>query len=61
MATIKDVAAKAGVSVGTASRVLNKRGYISKETYAKVYQAIEELNYQPNIYTAHKHHRASSP
>ena len=48
MATIKDVAAKAGVSVGTVSRVLNKRGYISKETYAKVYQAIEELNYQPN-------------
>ncbi|MEE0419042.1 MAG: LacI family DNA-binding transcriptional regulator [Lachnospiraceae bacterium] len=48
MATIKDVAAKSGVSVGTVSRVLNKRGYISKETYAKVYQAMEELNYQPN-------------
>lgn len=48
MATIKDVAAKAGVSVGTVSRVLNKRGYISKETYSKVYQAMEELNYQPN-------------
>lgn len=48
MATIKDVAAKSGVSIGTVSRVLNKRGYISKETYEKVYQAMEELNYQPN-------------
>ena len=48
MATIKDVAAKSGVSVGTVSRVLNKRGYISKETYQKVYKAMEDLHYQPN-------------
>lgn len=48
MTTIKDVAAKSGVSVGTVSRVLNKRGYISKETYQKVYAAMEALNYQPN-------------
>ena len=48
MATIKDVAARSGVSVGTVSRVLNKRGYISQETYQKVYQAMEDLNYQPN-------------
>lgn len=48
MANIKDVAAKSGVSVGTVSRVLNKRGYISKETYEKVYKAMEDLNYQPN-------------
>lgn len=45
---IKDVAEKANVSVTTVSRVLNNRGYISKETYQKVYQAIEELNYSPN-------------
>lgn len=45
---IKDVAEKAGVSVTTVSRVLNKRGYISEETYKKVYDAIEELNYTPN-------------
>ena len=48
MAGIKDVALLAGVSVSTVSRVLNKRGYISKETYEKVYQAIEQLDYQPN-------------
>lgn len=46
--TIKDVAEKAHVSVYTVSRVLNKRGYISQETYNKVNAAIEELNYSPN-------------
>ena len=48
MATIKDVAQLAGVSVTTVSRVLNKRGYISKETYELVYDAIKQLNYIPN-------------
>lgn len=48
MATLKDVAAKCGLTVTTVSRVLNNRGYISDETRAKVYAAMEELNYQPN-------------
>ena len=48
MATLKDVAAKSGVTVTTVSRVLNNRGYISKETREKVYAAMKELNYQPN-------------
>lgn len=48
MATINDVAQKAGVSVTTVSRVLNNRGYISEATRKKVYQSMEELNYQPN-------------
>ena len=48
MATLKDVAREAGLSVGTVSRVLNNRGYISDETRAKVYAAMEALNYQPN-------------
>lgn len=48
MATIKDVAKLADVSVTTVSRVLNRRGYISEEMHDKVYRAMEELHYQPN-------------
>ncbi len=48
MATLKDVAREAGLSVGTVSRVLNNRGYISEETRISVKEAMARLNYQPN-------------
>ena len=48
MATLKDVAKASGLTVGTVSRVLNNRGYISDKTREKVYQVMKELNYQPN-------------
>ena len=46
MATIKDIAARAGVTATTVSRVINNRGYISEETRKKVTQAMQEMNYQ---------------
>ncbi len=48
--TIKDVAAKAGVSVATVSYVINDRydKRISDETRKKVLQIINLLNYKPN-------------
>lgn len=48
MPNIKDVAKLAGLSVGTVSRVLNNRGYISDETRAKVNDATRQLHYVPN-------------
>ncbi|WEV46620.1 LacI family DNA-binding transcriptional regulator [Bifidobacterium sp. ESL0690] len=47
--TLKDVAARAGVTVTTVSRVLNKRGSLSEKTIAKVYAAIQEIGYRPNV------------
>lgn len=48
MATIREVAKLAGVSVATVSRVLNKNGYINERTKEKVEAAIKELDYHPN-------------
>ncbi len=48
MATIKDVAKEAGLTVTTVSRVLNNRGYISDNARKKVYDAMAKLHYQPN-------------
>ena len=49
MATIKDVARRAGVSVATVSRVLNEEGNVKEETVSRVRQAIRELSYRPNM------------
>ena len=46
--TIRDVARKAKVGVGTVSRVLNDSPAVSEETREKVLIAIEELDYRPN-------------
>lgn len=50
MATIKDVAKYAGVSVATVSRVLNKKEPLTEKTIKKVEDAIEALGYYPNMY-----------
>ncbi|MBN1317770.1 MAG: LacI family DNA-binding transcriptional regulator [Anaerolineales bacterium] len=46
--TIRDVAAVAGVSHQTVSRVLNYKPDVSQETRQHVLQVIEELEYQPS-------------
>jgi len=48
IATIRDVAALAGVSVGTASKALNGRGSLRPGTVARVRQAAEQLDFRPN-------------
>ncbi|MCD6165413.1 LacI family transcriptional regulator [candidate division KSB1 bacterium] len=49
MATIKDVAEKAGVSIATVSRVFNEHVSVKEKTRIRVLQAAQELNYAPNI------------
>lgn len=48
-ATIHDVAAAAGVSVGTVSKAVNGRYGISPETSARVFAAVEELGYASSL------------
>jgi LacI family transcriptional regulator len=48
MAGIKDVAAEAGVSVATVSRVLNSHPSVSEEARGRVLAAVEALGYRPN-------------
>ena len=49
---IKDIAERAGVSVGTVDRVLHDRPNVSKTARDKVEKALKEMNYQPNVYAS---------
>ncbi len=52
MATLKDVAKLAGVSATTVSIVINGKAQerrISKETQDRVFTAVKQLNYKPNL------------
>ncbi|MDE8753479.1 LacI family DNA-binding transcriptional regulator [Pectobacterium polaris] len=49
MVTMLDVAKKAGVSKATVSRVLTGNNYVSKTTRDRVFKAIEEIGYRPNL------------
>ena len=53
--TILQVAALAGLSIATVSRVLNGGKYVSASTREKVLQAAKELNYQPNYMARQLH------
>jgi len=45
---IYDVAAKAGVGIGTVSRVLNNSEKVKDKTRKKILQVMQDLNYRPN-------------
>lgn len=47
-ATIHDVASLSGVSIGTVSAVLNRKGTVSKGTRRRVLQAMSDLHYRPS-------------
>ena len=48
MASIKDVAKRAGVGIGTVSRVLNGEKGVKAETRENVLDAIRSLDYKRN-------------
>src|ERR1700721_3273591 len=47
--TIRDVAADAGVSIGTASKALNGQGKLRDATRERVAAAARELGFAPNV------------
>ncbi len=49
---IKDIAERAGVSVGTVDRVIHGRTNVSKESLEKVQKVLDEINYVPNHYAS---------
>lgn len=49
---IKDIAEKAGTSIGSVDRVLHGRPNVSEEVRKRVEQALKELDYEPNRYAS---------
>lgn len=47
--TLKDVAMAAGVSYQTVSKVLNKQATVSPETEERIWEAVRQLHYRPNV------------
>ena len=48
MSTIKDIAKRTGVSVGTVSNYINNPDLLSKKTYQEIKQVIEEVGFYPH-------------
>jgi len=53
MMTIREIAKKAGVSIGTVDRVIHNRGRVSRNTREKIARIIKECNYKPNVFASH--------
>jgi DNA-binding LacI/PurR family transcriptional regulator len=52
--TIYDVAKKANVAISTVSKVLNGTGSISEKTKKRIWEVIDELQFQPSIVSSVK-------
>ena len=48
MITLKELAARGGVSIATVSNILNGKSNVSEETRNKVLKLVEETGYKPN-------------
>ena len=48
MATIKDVARRAGVTISTVSYAINGTRPVSEKTRAVIFQAMDDLGYRPH-------------
>ena len=48
--TMKDIADKLGISLGTVSRALNDKPDIDQDTKELILETAEELNYLPNFF-----------
>jgi len=46
---IKDIAQRAGCSIGTVDRVIHKRGKVSEPVKNRILEIIRELDYKPNV------------
>lgn len=46
---IKDIAAKAGCSIGTVDRVIHNRGKVSDPIKKRILEIISDLDYKPNV------------
>jgi DNA-binding LacI/PurR family transcriptional regulator len=58
--TLKDVAAEAGVSYQTVSKVINGKAQVAPQTEQRIRQAILDLNYRPNAAAQHLRTQASN-
>lgn len=52
-ATLADVAREAGVVAMTASRAINRTGYVSEDVRVRVLEAADRLQYRPNVLARH--------
>jgi DNA-binding LacI/PurR family transcriptional regulator len=58
--TLKDVAARAGVSYQTVSKVINNQVSVSPDTAARIWEAVHELKYRPNVSARNLRMRSSN-